>query len=264
MTLTRRTLSLLTLFALLSSCRGPAESARRKLEELGLELDTPTFLDVIAGNDLAAAELFLTAGIDPNAWEGERRELPLMVAVRDAEPAMVELLLKGGSDPDVDSRILAVPAALGRTPIVGLLLDAGADPETKDRLGRTALIHAVEAGETEVARRLLGAGAQVDVEGGKYPGMTPLFYATQAGDLELLPVLLEAGADPDVPGGRYQLTPLMFAAWTGNVAIVRLLLEAGADPGIRNFRGETATSLASRGDHSEIVRLLSEAAAKAG
>mmetsp|Transcript_42921 Transcript_42921/g.118705 ORF Transcript_42921/g.118705 Transcript_42921/m.118705 type:complete len:142 (+) Transcript_42921:1-426(+) len=51
-------------------------------------------------------------------------------------------------------------------------------------------------------------------------------------------------------------TPLMFASMWGQLDSVRFLLEAGADTTLTNVDGDNAVSLAAKGGHRSVVRLL--------
>ena len=90
-----------------------------------------------------------------------------------------------------------------------LLLDAGADPDIKDREGATALIRATFEGRLDFVRILLQAGADPQVESAQ--AVTPLLGACAGGDIQMVQALLDAGSDPSA-GNKAGLTPLMLAA----------------------------------------------------
>ena len=144
---------------------------------------------------------------------------------------------------------------------VRALLRQGADANTAQSDGMTALHWAASNNDLEIARTLLYAGATVRATT-RLGGYTPLHLASRAGHPEVASALLEAGADPDVftttgvtamhfaadadaPGvvtalvahggdvnardGFSERTPMMFAAVRGADSAVRALLDAGAD-----------------------------------
>src|SRR5262249_57070828 len=81
-------------------------------------------------------------------------------------PAGVELYLRHGADPNFripwmhDRTHLHRAVVYGRSlPIVRLLVEAGGDPNARDDLRFTPLPSAVRHGRQDVARLLLGAGA---------------------------------------------------------------------------------------------------------
>ena len=110
---------------------------------------------------------------------------------------------------------LVVASANGYTEIVRLLLDAGADPNTPDNNGGTALTWAT---------------GQID----------GLFLAGRGGDryADTVRVLLDAGADPNRPG-RDGVSAFMtaFEPAKRNVAVIEAMFEAGADPDVQDEAG---------------------------
>ena len=74
-------------------------------------------------------ELLLTHGADPNV--SDPHGTPLQLAIERNVPYDVELLLANGADPDVTAVISAI--AHGKTQILELLLDYGADPNRERR-----------------------------------------------------------------------------------------------------------------------------------
>ncbi len=83
----------------------------------------------------------------------------------------------------------------------------------------------------------------------------PLHSAVAAGDVEIARALVDAGADVDArqQGG---VTPLMGAAAGGSVELVRLLLDAGAEPSMEDDAGGTAASWAADRGHAAAAALL--------
>jgi hypothetical protein len=144
--------------------------------------------------------------------------------------------------------------------------------------GDTGLHIAAAAYQTEIARRLIPAGADVGARNRR--GQEPLHYAAVGGpgsttwnpaaQAATIVCLIEAGADPntvDMDG----VTPLHRAVRTRCAEAVRTLLAHGADPARKNKSGSTPMLLAihntGRGgtgspeaklQQREIVRLLEE------
>lgn len=119
--------------------------------------------------------------------------------------------------------------------------------------GMTALHWAAFHDESEIAKRLLAAGANAKAEN-RY-GVAPLSLACTNGNSELVRSLLEAGADPNTAlrGGE---TALLTAARTGRVGPVRALLDAGAKVDAKERNGQTALMWAAAEGHAEVVELL--------
>ena len=127
-------------------------------------------------------------------------------------------------------------------------LRAGADPDARDKKGRTPLHYAAVTGHAAAIAALLEAGA--DLHARDEYGGTPLIWAAYSADNDdvamdvamIVALLLDAGADPDArdEGGW---TPLHFAALYGHAAAIAALLDAGADPSARSKYGETPFDL---------------------
>lgn len=157
----------------------------------------------------------------------------LMTALRDGNAAAIRQLVKD------DPKAVGRQGAGGATPLmfavlygdadtVRLLLEAGADPNSRNEAGATALMWAVD--DLEKTRLLLKAGA--DVNARSDDGRTPLLSATaRPGCADVVNLLLDRGARASATAHSYRgpTTPLRQAAELGDAAVVRLLLAHGAD-----------------------------------
>jgi ankyrin repeat protein len=81
--------------------------------------------------------------------------------------------------------------------VLGLLV-LGADVNTRDRYGQTALMLAAHAGHREVVETLIAHRANLDVTA-KF-GLSALMLAVVAGHAEVARVLAKAGADLSLRG----------------------------------------------------------------
>jgi len=189
---------------------------------------------------------------------------------------------------------LIYAAAGGHAEVVRLLLGAGADANTRNDAGLSALdraaradrrdaheillahprgrpasevLTALDARLLEACRRdessevagLLSRGASVESRA-HGTGWTPLISACASGGVETARVLLEAGADPSAAaaGGR---TPLHFSAELGEVELIQMLLARGADPERRDRHGETPLEAAERGGATDAAHALADGGA---
>ena len=136
--------------------------------------------------------------------------------------------------------------------IVGILLDAGADPNLHVNEDMDPLWFAAWKGDSGIVNKLLDAGAEVD-SGRKYGNA--LQEAAASGSLEIVGILIAAGADVNARGGTGG-SALNAAAWRGYYDIVELLLNMDAT--IRfdddNFGG--ALALAESNGHMKVVDLI--------
>jgi ankyrin repeat protein len=117
---------------------------------------------------------------------------------------------------------------------------------------------AAREGDATALRRLIATGADVDSLD-RY-GQTALMLAARDGHTEAVRILLEAGAALDHTA-KYHLSALMLAVINDRHAIVEALVSAGADIRIRGsgapgFAGKTALDLAEDLERTSIVALL--------
>jgi ankyrin repeat protein len=117
--------------------------------------------------------------------------------------------------------------------VAQLLLDRGADVNTRRKDHQTPLHVASYFGNVEIVRLLLDHGADLEAATGDM-GEKPLHqvsygeYRSQEDGVRVAQLLLDRGADVNTRRKDHQ-TPLHLASYFGNVEIVRLLLDHGAD-----------------------------------
>ena len=109
-------------------------------------------------------------------------------------------------------------------------------------------------GHFDVATLLIERGAEVDSR--NRDGWTPLLTASLHGQLEVARLLLDHGADVNTRQ-RYQMTPLHVASYRGDFEMVQLLLERGADANVRGVDGLTPREVARQYRNHRIAEILS-------
>jgi ankyrin repeat protein len=136
---------------------------------------------------------------------------------------------------------------------VELLLDIGADADSKDTAGRTPLSYAAESGLASSINLLFSKGAYLDSQ--DTTGRTPLSYAARNGHLDSTKLLLQARADIDLTdtAGR---TPMSYAAENGHTNSIKMLLMGDADLDLKDTVGRTPLSYAAQNGHDDSVKLL--------
>jgi len=201
------------------------------------EAQTPLHYAVRIQDNAPMIAWLLTRHANPNAVD-MLGNTPLHAAVRlGARPAVALLLAHHAaisalnklretpletSLPNSYNGDNDVPAA-NKLPITALLLNAGADPNTRTFNG----------------------------------SQTPVIHAVQMHDLPLLRLLLDKGANLNTPEADFQHnTPLMLAAQSGNTEITALLLAHGANPAATNSSGDTAYAIALRQGQRDIAALI--------
>ena len=127
--------------------------------------------------------------------------------------------------------------------------------------GFTALHLAAFFGGVDGARRLVDAGADLDVYSRNDFHVAPL-HSAAAGREAVARLLVQRGAQLNV-AQRHGWTPLHSATNNGYAALVDQMLAAGADANATNDDGVTALDLACKGGHQAIVERLEKEAAGA-
>lgn len=113
---------------------------------------------------------------------------------------------------------------------------------------------AAERGDLEAVRALLRQGA--DVNTAQSDGMTALHWAASNNDVDVARTLLYAGATVRAKTRLGAYTPLHLASRGGHAEVVRLILEAGADPDAYTTTGVTAMHFAADADAGDVVDAL--------
>jgi hypothetical protein len=142
------------------------------------------------GNSKAAAEM-LEANPELIDAEDMKGYTPLIIAVYNNQPEVVDLLLQ-----------------------------KGAKVEVQDQAGNTALMGVCFRGYKELVPKLLQAGAEVNQR--NYQGANALTFAATFGHLEIAEMLLEKGADMYARDVRGK-SPLDHAAIQENWEMVKLI-----------------------------------------
>lgn len=123
----------------------------------------------------------------------EKGLTPLVLAVQNSHPEIVELLLQMGANPNAGNWTPLHEAALmGDVASVQTLLRYKADPNRREKQNRGTPLHvAAFQGQGEICRLLLRAGAQINLRDGER--LTPLFHAKDQGHGELVKLLKASG-----------------------------------------------------------------------
>ena len=234
---------------------------------------------VKAGSAAAVREL-LKAGCNPGTKDKPRIR-PLMLAVKggsERHNKCVQSLLAAGAN--VNARESSGKTALhyaiehenfrGYTNLIRDLLEAGADPNNKDKSGDFPLLQILYGGYEPLNKHkrdalacLLQPEFATDVNV-MPPGTLnmPLHLAVRRKDPYAVSMLLERGADVNEPNGS-GMTPLMLAAnsWSfkmssDQVEVLRFLLEKGVNVNEQNELGKTALHFAASNLCEGAVKLL--------
>jgi len=138
------------------------------------------------------------------------------------------------------------------------LLKRRARINSRNRNGETALSLAAYKGKLPFVKRLVEAGADVNLY-----GWPPLIYASFNGHAAVVDYLLKKGAEVNATTDNGS-TALLFAARFGHLEVVELLLQNNADPNLANERGATAIDWALKTENTDIADLLRKAGGRPG
>ncbi|KAJ5219390.1 uncharacterized protein N7498_001489 [Penicillium cinerascens] len=144
---------------------------------------------------------------------------------------------------------------MGEVCSVKYALDKGADVNTMNSQGQTALMVAVSYGHEDVISLLLEYGAKMDKIGTH--GETALGVAALRGFDDIAQLLLVHGTNPNC-GKNMGKTALSQAAISGSLTVATLLLDCGADPNAVSSNGATALVCAADSGRMQISQLLLE------
>lgn len=159
--------------------------------------------------------------------------------------------------PPPDSPV-ADAAMRGDIEAVRALLVQGADVNTAQGDGMTALHWAGENGDVELARLLVHAGANLEAAT-RVGSYTPLHLASMGGNAAVVSALLDAGSATNARTTTGGATPLHLAAASGSAAAVTALLEHGAAIDARESAwGRTPLMFAAAYDRVQVLSALLE------
>ena len=211
-----------------------------------------------AGKTQVVKEL-LDLKVSPDA---EKSSISAMTAASlKGHKQIIRLLLKNGASVSYhdglpsDSIPLHQAIKNGHVELAALLLDFGANIQTRDQLNRTALFETLGTPDIRGAALLLKNG--IDISCRDSMGNTVLHEAARRGSVEHALRFVDRGVDVTMPNEE-GLTPLHLAARHGHLEATDLLLQKGATIKDANDNGQTSLHLAAQYGHPEVAALLLE------
>ncbi|WP_246051160.1 ankyrin repeat domain-containing protein [Nocardioides guangzhouensis] len=217
-------------------------------------------------DDVTTVRVLVAGGADLDVPTGTGTTA-LQEATDRGQDVVVRTLRRGlGAVPDRPDAALLRAAAHGDADGVAVALRAGADLETRDGNGRTALLLASAADHLAAAQVLVALGASPDAVDDRSD--TPWLVTGVTGSVPMAELLLRH--DPDLTlRNRYGGVSIIPASERGHVDYVRRVSRTGIDVNHINDLGWTALLEAvilgdGSAPYQQIVRILLDAGADPG
>ncbi|OMJ82749.1 hypothetical protein SteCoe_16453 [Stentor coeruleus] len=123
------------------------------------------------------------------------------------------------------------------------LLQEGADPNIKNKLGETPLHQAAENSQEKLVKLLLEHKA--DPNSQQNDGNTPLHQSVFKGNEKIVAILLSYKADPNIPNSVFRKTPLHYAVEYNHHEIVKIIMNSGGNANIKDNTDKSPLDISS-------------------
>ena len=203
-------------------------------------------------------------GADVNAKDSEGGNALMYAVASNSNPEVLKKLIDAGADVNsyIDSDPVYIPILImaieqGNAIITKILLDSGANVNAKVTVKEDVLKMSASTSNSTI-NKMTKMIQEMD-------GKTPLVFAIAAGNIEIIKILINAGANVNASYGG--LTPLMMSLSHNNPEIIKILVDAGADVNAKakteDIAGLTVLDIAKeRLNNPEIIKILTDAKAK--
>lgn len=178
--------------------------------------------------------------------------LPVSTPVVPAADSALEAIDVHARD-SLDWTKLHSAASLGKTELIALLLDKGADINAKAKDGSSPLHLAVKRSHAAAVKLLFARGANPSAK--DQEGNAPLHVAAELYAPDMLKVLVDLGAMVNARNNE-NWTPLHLAANRGKREVVEYLLSVGADINAIAANGWTPLKVAANCGHLQLSEFL--------
>lgn len=198
-------------------------------------------MEAVQGSEASSDGSELDAILKKNPPTREKLDALLAIAAEQGHAANVRSLLAHGAKPDGngDGAPLMAAATAGKTEVVDLLLEKGADPNKRTGDKPTILAELAATDQSATMARLLEAKAD--------PNVSSHWVERRTRKLRF--------GNPSMTIADRYWTPLMIAASMGKSKMVETLLNHGSDKSLQSPEG-TAYEIAKERGHSEAEKLL--------
>jgi ankyrin repeat protein len=218
-------------------------------------------LVAIEAKQRACVALLVAAGADRKARDGKGRDA-FALAVESGDFRIEYAVKNFGRDAKGEAGkvmpwTLESSVMKGQGSLTKMLLEMGADPNSKNAAGISMLAEAALKGDVEAVELLLARGAKVDAVSPS--GTQPIHDAALGDSAGVIRALVGKGAEVGARTVGEGQTPLHLAAAMGKVRAAEALVGLGADLGAKDAKGRTALEVAERVGLAEVVAVLTKA-----
>jgi len=208
----------------------------------------------------------------------------LLQALANDKVSLARQAFKEGANPNIiddEWPIFISVINSGNKAMIRLFLEQKVNVNKKGPDGRSPIMHAIIAKDSQLIKDIMAHGAKLDDKDSQ--GKTLLMYAASNGNVALLKKLLKSGLDPAATSnegkralnyaiehkqkgcvdilGKIETLPVDFgnAVMDGDVAKVKKLLKDGASPNWKDRDGKPVIVTAIGKGHPLVAKLLIEA-----
>ncbi len=216
-------------------------------------------------NNIANLEIIFKCGIHPDTFRDKKGKTILHYACTEGKTEMVNLLLKYGANPNLQSRdeygYTPIHWAMqnGHSKVLEIFKKYKTNLNILDKKEVTPLIRAYNENQYETLKKLLELKENPNLWRDK-KGETLLHYACADGKEKMLKLLLKYGANPNLQGtDEWNYTPIHWAAQKGNVEIIKLIANKSkikVNFDIKDKKGYTPLDRAFQSKHYKTMQTL--------
>jgi ankyrin repeat protein len=211
-------------------------------------------------NQRRTGELLVARGASIDPIDKFQRTPFLLVARHTGDVGFGKLLLDKGADinsKDMDNQMaLNLAAWKGFNDFIDFLLDNGAEYDTTRGGSRWMLVFSANCGSPRLFRAVL------DKESGLLSDESVkssiMRTAVTGGSVEIVKMLLSKNIPLTNDADRYGWTSAHYAALNGHAGMIRFLAEKEFDIGQRTLSGKSVYNIADENDRSEVLRTIKE------
>ncbi len=196
------------------------------------------FHQAVALKKLDIVHKMISYGASVNKEDGNQTS-PLIIAVRNDDIKMIEMLISSGADV-FNSPVLyeSITSYRNDNPLFDTLMKYSPDINASDSSGTTPLMRAIECQKETIVRKLIDAGA--DIERVTANNKNALFFIGRTDFKHLIKEFVDKGLDinHENSSGNTALQEMFIGAYY-NDDNVKAMVDAGADINKKDSRGTT-------------------------